>query len=100
MSAPCPHLNFAAQVNVCRVTDGEDGPVKDYQADVTVWCADCKLPFKFIGMKSGLDFRAPMVSFDGLEARIPLRPSDEKGQPPAPRIRGFGIKRDGKPYIP
>lgn len=96
----CKHENFEGRFEITRVTEGEGGPVKDYMADIHIKCTQCQLPFKFIGMKSGMDYRAPTVSFDGLEARLPLRPSDEKGLPPPPRLRGFGIKFNGEDYRP
>jgi len=96
----CKHENFGAAVDVHRIAEKVGDPIEDYQADVRIMCADCGLPFKFIGMKSGLDYRAPTVRVDGLEACLPIRPSTEKGQPPPPKIRGFGIKFNGEDFKP
>ena len=65
----CPHLSFRAQVNVNRMED-----TGRFSADVTVWCAECKLPFEFVGVPSGLDWARPMVSIDGTELRAPIEP--------------------------
>lgn len=96
----CKHENFGAAVDVHRVAEKVGDPIEDYHADVRINCADCGLAFKFIGMKSGLDYRSPTVRIDGLEASLPIRPSDEKTLPPPPKIRGFGIKFNGEEFRP
>lgn len=80
----CAHLNFAANVKVGRLTNGDDGPVTGYTADVTVKCAECGLPFRFIGLGAGNHFAEPRVSIDGTELRAPIEPAThEKFQPRA-----------------
>jgi hypothetical protein len=71
----CEHNNFAAQVGVGRLSKVEDGPITGYTAEVTVKCADCGLPFRFIGLAAGNHFAEPRVSVDGLELRAPLEPA-------------------------
>jgi hypothetical protein len=49
--ATCKHMNFAASVNVHRLTKTEDADeAHRYQADVRIQCAECGLPFRFIGL--------------------------------------------------
>jgi len=91
---PCEHLNFAAQVNVARLTDGDDGPVTGYSADVEIICADCREQFVFIGLPGGYSPTEPMVSVDMTEARLPIRPSSEAKNPMLPRLHpGFRVRR-------
>jgi len=60
----CPHEDFAAVVEVNRLTKVEGGPVTGYSAEITVRCADCDEPFRWIGCPAGLSPRQPMVSPD------------------------------------
>lgn len=71
---PCPHLNFAANVEVNRIVEGDQIP-RAYYADIRVKCADCKEPFRWTGLKAGLSFSRPRVSVDETELRAPLRPA-------------------------
>lgn len=88
----CPHMNFRANVTVNRIEDRGA-----FAADVRVWCADCNLPFQFLGLEAGLDMQGARVSVDGLEARMAICP---QGQSPSPfdnillKIGGGG-KRHG-----
>ena len=67
----CRHEQFSAQVNVGRIES--DGP-RRFVADITVSCAQCQEPFRFLGVPSGLHFERPTVSVDGLELHAPLEP--------------------------
>lgn len=80
----CKHTNFAAQVNVHRMSEKTGGPITAYAADVTVRCADCGLPFQFYGLQPGLDMQGARCSVDGLEARLAIGP---KGAQPNPLQR-------------
>jgi hypothetical protein len=74
----CPHENFAAEVDVNRLMDGDNGRpdvVIGYNADVRVRCADCDEKFRWIGVPAGLMPSKPMVSVDETELRAPLRPA-------------------------
>lgn len=71
----CEHENFKANVRVGRLTRGDDGPVTGYSADVTIACAQCGLPFRFIGLDAGNHFAEPRVSVDGTELRAPIEPA-------------------------
>lgn len=71
----CPHEDFVANVAVNRLCSVEAGPVDAYSADVTVRCADCDEPFRWIGVPAGLMPSRPMVSVDETELRAPLRPA-------------------------
>lgn len=76
----CEHLNFHATVGVCRLTaDTDPNKVVGFAADVKINCADCGLPFEFIGLPTGISMTnsKPMVSMDSKELRAPLKPSSD-----------------------
>jgi hypothetical protein len=70
----CPHLNFAAQVNVARITDDKTGNLLYFTTEIRVECAECGLPFHFKGLPCGLNPHGAAMSPDGLEARISIGP--------------------------
>lgn len=72
----CKHEQFHAHVAVARIEDKGR-----FMADVTVRCAQCNLPFQFLGLEAGLDMNGARVSVDGLEARMAICP---QGQVPSP----------------
>lgn len=73
----CPHLKFDATVAVGRIGTGDtvDGMPQAYVAEVTVWCADCDEPFRWVGVPAGMSFDQPAVSVDETELRAPIRPA-------------------------
>jgi hypothetical protein len=71
----CPHMNFSAKVDVTRLTDTDDGPVSGYTTDISVHCAECGLPFRFMGLSAGSHYAEPRVSIDGTELRAPIEPA-------------------------
>jgi hypothetical protein len=79
----CAHQNFKANVAVGRLTQRDNGPVIGYTADVTVTCAECGLPFRFIGVSAGNHYSEPRVSIDGTELRAPLEPATHEKFAPA-----------------
>lgn len=76
MADRCKHEHFKAHVAVARIEDKGR-----FMADVTVRCAQCNLPFQFLGLEAGLDMNGARVSVDGLEARLAICP---QGQVPSP----------------
>ena len=74
--ARCQHENFRANVKVGRLCHEEGAPVTGYTADVTVSCAGCGLPFRFIGLSAGYHHSEPRVSADGTELRAPIEPAE------------------------
>ncbi len=71
----CPHADFAAEVEVNRLTSVEGGPVTGFWADIRVRCADCGEPFRWIGVPVGAMADRPACSVDETELRAPLRPA-------------------------
>jgi len=68
----CPHESFYGNFNINRFED-----TGRFSADITIKCATCGEPFRFLGLAAGLDFDKPMVSIDGLELRAPIQPQGE-----------------------
>lgn len=73
----CEHIDFVALVDVARITDGDDGPVTAFHADVTIECAACHMPFCFRGMPMGLSHLGPTMSLDARTASLPIHPEDD-----------------------
>ena len=73
---PCQHENFRANVKVGCLCREEGAPITGYTADVTISCAGCGLPFRFIGVAAGNHHSEPRVSVDGTELRAPIEPAE------------------------
>lgn len=71
----CEHLNFAADVEVNRLTTEEGGPVTAFILDLTVSCADCEEKFRFHGVQAGLLADRPTCSVDEATLHAPIRPA-------------------------
>lgn len=73
----CSHESFLSKCIVTRLTASETDPtIIGYCLDINIHCAVCGLPFEFIGVPTGISKSFPCVSFDCLELRAPIRPSD------------------------
>jgi hypothetical protein len=68
----CQHEEFKARVAVNRMID-----TGRFMADITVECAQCGEPFRFVGVAAGLNHEKPLASIDGLELRAPIEPQGE-----------------------
>ena len=66
-SATCPHLEFAAQVNVQRI---EDTGMKF--AEVSIRCTHCGKPARFRGLPWCLSNDHPTAAVGDEEARLPF----------------------------
>lgn len=69
----CEHSKFNAEVKTVRLTD-DDGKITGYTTDITISCAECFKPFRWVGVPMGYSVNQPMVSIDGLELRAPIEP--------------------------
>lgn len=86
--ASCQHMNFDADVTVNRIED-----TGRFNADVKIVCADCKVPFRFIGLPTGLDMNGAAVSVDGCEGRFAIAPKGEVVTP-LEGVGGFTVRRE------
>jgi hypothetical protein len=84
----CEHMNFRANVTVNRMPD-----VRRFNADVKINCADCGLPFRFIGLPCGVDLNGAAVSVGGTEARLCIAPAGEVMTPLDGAVGGFTVRR-------
>lgn len=89
----CEHVEFAAEVDAVRLTAGEHvgAPVTGYTADVRIRCAACGTRFQFVGPDVGLSGARPMVSLDGCEVHLPMRPEGEDRAEPV-AMPGFSVR--------
>lgn len=85
----CKHETFSAAVNVNRLED-----VGRFSADVRVWCNDCKKPFRFIGLPTGVDLNGAAVSVDGTEACLAIAPEGEVISMLEGKTTGFTIRKE------
>lgn len=74
----CAHKNFKASVKVGRLSKIEGGPISGYTADVQINCAECGMPFRFLGVAAGNHYAEPRVSIDGSELRAPIEPAEHQ----------------------
>lgn len=95
MPEKCLHMNFEANVEVNRILKDEtSGEVERYSADVRIDCADCHLPFRFIGLPVGVDLNGAAVSVSGQEARLTIAPKGEVLTPlDSTGTHGFTVRR-------
>jgi hypothetical protein len=89
--AKCKHCAFDCNVDINRLED-----IGRFVADVTIKCAECGVPFRFLGLPIGLDINSAMVSPDGTEARMGVAPRGES-VPEAKGVEGFAVKQKGIP---
>lgn len=66
------HHNFESHVAINRLED-----TGQFAADVHIRCADCNLPFQFLGLPTGLNSEGAAVSVDATEARLAIAPYDD-----------------------
>jgi hypothetical protein len=63
----CKHEQFEAKVKVNRLEDSGR-----FNADITIRCVQCNIPFRFLGLPCGVDLDGAAVSADGTEARMAI----------------------------
>ncbi len=85
----CDHPDFAARVEVTRLIDSGR-----FTADVTIECAKCGLPFRFIGLPCGLDLNGAATNPDATEARLCIAPKGEVVSFIDGALQGFSIRRE------
>jgi len=87
----CKHMNFQAYVSVHRLEDSGR-----FSADVKIECAECHLPFQFLGLPLGLDLNGAAMSVDGQEARLAIAPVGSVPQPlDKGLVSGFRVRQPG-----
>lgn len=84
----CQHKDFIANVAVQRLED-----IGRFQADVRITCSECGIPFRFIGLPSGLDLNGASTSADATEARLAIAPKGEVVSVLEGGVVGFSIRK-------
>lgn len=79
----CNHEAFEVIAHVTRLSADEGGPITGHCVDIQIRCAQCGLPFRFIGLPAGNHYAEPRVSVDGVELRAPIEPASHVTFQPA-----------------
>ena len=82
----CAHLDFSARVDVSRLVDSGR-----FAADVRIDCAECNLPFEFVGLPCGVNLAGAAVSVDNQEARLAIKPAYTETPQPGGAM-GFNMR--------
>lgn len=88
----CEHKAFDASVMVNRLEDGK-GAVERFIADVRIVCAECGLPFRFIGLPAGVDLNGASTSVDATEAKLAIAPKGEVVSVLEDGCTGFSVRK-------
>lgn len=74
----CKHERIECNASVARLTnDSDSNEIIGYATDIKVKCAQCGIPFEWIGIGGGYSPTEPKVNFDRTELRAPIRPSTD-----------------------
>lgn len=92
MTGKCEHLNFVCECDVNRLPTKEGGPIERYSMDVRVKCADCGIPFRFIGLPCGVDLNGAAVSIDATEGRFAIAPKGQVVSVLEGGVVGFSVR--------
>lgn len=76
LNAQCKHPEFDASVGVARMED-----TGEFNAEITIKCRACGMPFQWLGLEPGIDTQGARVSVDGIEARIAICPFGSRPNP-------------------
>lgn len=73
----CLHESFDVHTYVMRLTDVKGGRVTGFTTETKVNCAECNMPFQWLGLQMGISPNSPTTSADRLELRAPIIPLEE-----------------------
>jgi hypothetical protein len=85
----CSHEEFHANVEVSRLIDSGR-----FSASVTIKCAQCGTPMRFIGLPAGLDLNGATTNPDATEGRFAIAPKGEVVSMLDGAPMGFSIRRE------
>lgn len=72
----CTHESFSACIEVHRLGADANAAPSNYMAEVTVRCANCNVPFRFLGPSTGLSFNKPTVNLTATTLHAPIAPGE------------------------
>lgn len=78
----CEHLLTASEVDVTRLFPGTADA--RWHAVVEIRCVDCGIPFRFVGLPTGMDANGAGTSADGTQGLFTVYPT--RGEPSGFRI--------------
>lgn len=64
-----------------------------FMLELSVECAECKTPFRFIGLPAGLDLNGAAVSVDAQEGRFAIAPADQVVSELEGGVVGFSVRK-------
>lgn len=67
----CSHDGFTGEVKIARLDD-----TGQFVAEIQVRCAECGLPFRFLGPPTGLSFAHPTVDVPATTLHAPIAPGE------------------------
>lgn len=74
----CTHEDFAAQVDVNRITGNvEGGALSNIYVEVRVVCLHCGVPLVFHGLPLGINPKHPTMDITAKVVTLPARPANE-----------------------
>jgi hypothetical protein len=77
----CQHGVFECRCSVARLTDDTDeSKITGYSANIRIVCAECGIPFEWVGVLGGYSPSQPMASVDNYELRAPIKPSSDPAE--------------------
>ena len=65
----CAHLDFDCFVSVTRYKK-----TGEFEADLTIQCLECGMPFAFVGVPGGISSLRPTTDITTMELRMPIKP--------------------------
>lgn len=79
-------MNFECRASIGRLTADTDPDLAvGFVADIQVICADCGLPFEWIGLPMGVLNSEPATGLDRTELRAPIKPNTD----PAAQVKAL-----------
>lgn len=72
----CNHENFEASVDTHRLNKSEGGPIVSYLVELTLRCAECKIPFRFFVPRVGVFPNDSGTNANGEMLNVYAEPSD------------------------
>lgn len=82
----CPHPTFTASVSVRRIGADADRQPTHLMAEVSVCCAACGVPFRFLGTGTGMSFSKPTVDLPATTLHAPIAEGERTEMPEQIRV--------------
>ena len=90
----CEHNEFNATVVTNRVLDENTKELVRFNVELKVWCSQCGMSLRFLGLPAGLDLDGASVSLDASEVRLAALPADRVYSELEGTPHGFTIRKE------